>query len=62
MLIIACAITYAQDYDKTGIYYNDTKLDYSRIGGKKVGNIAGAYFTLGLSSAKASVIIEGEHS
>lgn len=51
---------YAQD--KAGIYYNNEKLGYSRIIGKNVGNIAGAYFTLGLSSAKSNKVVEGETS
>lgn len=51
-------ITYAQD--TTGIYYNNHKLSYSRITGKNVGNIAGAYFTFGMSSAKSNKTLEGE--
>lgn len=34
------------------VFYNGEKLGSSRIQGNKVGNIAGAYLTLGLSSAK----------
>lgn len=44
----------------SGIYYKDLRLGYSRIIGKNVGNIAGAYFTLGLSSAKSNKVIEGD--
>lgn len=57
MLVTAFANIYAQD--TTGIHYNNEKIGYSRIIGKNVGNIAGAYFTLGLSSAKSNKIIEG---
>lgn len=57
MLAIASVNIYAQD--TTGIYYNSERLGYSRIIGKNVGNIAGAYFTLGLSSAKSNKVIEG---
>lgn len=53
-------VMYSQQ--KSGIYYNDKKLGYSRIIGKNVGNIAGAYFTFGLSSAKSNKVIEGETS
>lgn len=45
--------------NSSGIYYKGEKLNYSRVIGKSVGNIAGAYFTLGLSSAKSNKIIEG---
>lgn len=58
MLVVAFTKSYAQE--TTGIYYNNDKLGYSRIIGKNVGNIAGAYFTLGLSSAKSNKVIEGE--
>ena len=43
-----------------GIYYKDLKLGYSRISGQKLGNLAGAYFSLGLSGAKRDLIIEGK--
>lgn len=45
--------------NSSGIYYKGEKLNYSRVIGKSIGNIAGAYFTLGLSSAKSNKIIEG---
>lgn len=44
------------------VFYNGEKLGNSRIQGSKVGNIAGAYFTLGLSSAKSNKVVEGETS
>lgn len=44
------------------IFYGEDKLSSSRMTGKKVGNIAGAYFTLGLSSAKRNIVIEGKES
>lgn len=44
------------------IYYNGEKLYSSRITGKKLGNLLGAYMTVGLSSAKQSLIVEGETS
>lgn len=58
MAIMTILYSYAQDIP--GIYYNNQKLGYSRIIGKNVGNIAGAYFTLGLSSAKSNKVIEGK--
>lgn len=50
----------SQAQNEPGIYYNNEKLGYSRIIGKNVGNIAGAYFTLGLSAAKSNKVIEGK--
>lgn len=44
------------------VYYNGEKLYSSRITGKKVGNLLGAYVTAGISSAKQSLMIEGETS
>lgn len=44
------------------IFYNGEKLSSSRVQGKKVNNIAGAYLTLGMSSAKSNLVIEGETS
>lgn len=44
------------------IFYKGEKLGNSRIQGNKVGNIAGAYFTLGLSSAKSNKVVEGSTS
>lgn len=58
MAAIAIMNCYAQKVP--GIYYNNEKVGYSRIIGKNVGNIAGAYFTLGLSSVKSNKVIEGE--
>lgn len=43
-----------------GIYFNNDKMSYSRIIGQKVGNIAGAYFSMGLSGAKRNLQIEGK--
>ena len=59
MIVVLVSIqNHAQEIP--GIYYNNEKVGYSRIIGKNVGNIAGAYFTLGLSSAKSNKVIEGE--
>lgn len=44
------------------VFYNEEKLGNSRIQGNKVGNIAGAYLTFGLSSAKSNKVVEGETS
>lgn len=44
------------------VYYNGEKLYSSRITGKKIGNLLGAYVTVGLSSAKNNLIIEGNMS
>ncbi len=41
------------------VFYNGQKLGTSRITGSKVGNVVGAYFTVGLSPANSSKIIEG---
>ena len=64
LLLISLSLslqTNAQQND-TGIYYNDKAITFSRITGKKIGNVAGAYFTFGLSSAKAKINIEGSNS
>lgn len=45
-----------------GIYYNNKKLSYSRITGNSIRNIAGAYFSIGISPAKSYKIIEGTTS
>ena len=58
IFVTASANIYAQD--TAGIYHNNEKVGYSRIIGKNVGNIAGAYFTLGLSSAKSNKVVEGD--
>lgn len=61
LFLMMSAMAFIQIHaQETGIYYNNNKLGYSRIIGKNVGNIAGAYFTLGLSSAKSNKVIEGE--
>ncbi len=44
------------------VFYNGEKLYSSRITGKKIGNLLGAYVTAGISSAKQSIMIEGETS
>lgn len=44
------------------VFYNGEKLYASRITGKKIGNLLGAYVTAGISSAKQSLMIEGETS
>lgn len=62
LFLMIVALVSIQNYaqETPGIYYNNEKVRYSRIIGKNVGNIAGAYFTLGLSSAKSNKVIEGE--
>jgi hypothetical protein len=65
LYILLSTTIYSQD--KVGIYYENQsgdqiKLDYSRITGTNVGNIAGAYFTLGLSSANSNYVISGKAS
>lgn len=63
-LISMTLLSFGQD--KVGVYYtNNSKLiqlSTSRITGSKVGNIAGAYFTLGLSAANNNKIVEGKES
>ena len=44
------------------IFYNGEKLGNSRIQGNRVGNVVGAYFTIGISSAKSYKLIEGDTS
>lgn len=46
--------------DVGGIYYNQTRVGYSRITGQRIGNLAGAYFSFGLSGAKRTLQIEGK--
>lgn len=60
LTIAIMTILYSHAQEVSGIYYNNQRLEYSRIIGKNVGNIAGAYFTLGLSSAKSNKVIEGK--
>lgn len=44
------------------VFYNGEKLYSSRITGKKLGNLLGAYVTVGISSAKQNLMIEGKTS
>lgn len=44
------------------IYYNGEKLKTSRIQGERIGNLLGAYVTVGLSPANTSKVIEGKHA
>lgn len=46
--------------DVGGIYYNQTRVGYSRITGQRIGNLAGAYFSFGLGGAKRTLQIEGK--
>lgn len=48
--------------DNGGIYYNGEEIPNSRITGQKLGNLAGAYFSMGLSGAKRNLKIEGKTS
>lgn len=45
---------------KSQVYYNGEKLSTSRLQGNKVGNIFGAYITVGLAPANSSKVVEGE--
>lgn len=60
LLIATLSFAHLHSQEDSGIYYNGDKLGYSRVIGKNVGNLAGAYFTLGLSAAKSNKVIEGE--
>ncbi|OYP40924.1 hypothetical protein CIK90_00695 [Prevotella sp. P5-126] len=62
MISLSLSLQISAQQGETGIYYNDKTISFSRIVGKKVGNVAGAYFTFGLSSAKAKINIEGRNS
>ena len=44
------------------VYYNGEKLGTSRIQGERIGNLLGAYMTVGLSPANTSKIIEGKQA
>lgn len=44
------------------VYYNDKKLGTSRIQGERIGNLLGAYVTIGLSPANTSKVIEGKQA
>ena len=54
------AITLYPLMSASQVYYNGEKLGTSRIQGGKVGNLAGAYFTIGLAPATYAKVIEGE--
>ena len=58
--LVILAITMYPLVSDSQVYYNGEKLGTSRIQGGKVGNIAGAYFTLGLAPANYAKVIEGE--
>ena len=60
VFLLACQYSFSQVYYNDGD--NDIILPTSRITGNKVGNVVGAYFTLGLSAANSNKIIEGDHS
>lgn len=42
------------------VYYNGEKLGTSRLQGNKVGNLFGAYITVGLAPANSAKVVEGE--
>ena len=44
------------------VYYNGEKLGTSRIQGERIGNLFGAFMTIGLSPANTSKIIEGKQA
>lgn len=57
MILLAVSLT-----ANSQVFYNGQKLYTSQIKGKKLGNLLGAYVTAGISSAKQSLIIDGETS
>jgi len=62
-IILFCAVTvYCSAQDEAGIFYNDSTIPHSRVTGQRLGNLAGAYFTGGLSGAKRRLQIEGATS
>ena len=62
LILLSLSLQANAQQGETGIYYNNKAVSFSRIVGKKIGNVAGAYFTFGLSSAKAKINIEGSRS
>lgn len=63
ILFICCVFalcSYSQNI--AGIFYNDALIPHSRVTGQRIGNLAGAYFSMGLSGAKRNIQIEGETS
>lgn len=60
-MLVMSGLAFAQGESKTpGIYYGDQKLGTSRITGQKLGNLVGAYLSMGLSGAKRDLTIEGK--
>ena len=60
ILLFVCQYSFSQVfYNDKG---NDIKLPTSRISGNKVGNVVGAYLSLGLSAANSNKVIAGEQS
>ena len=62
LILLSLSLQANAQQGETGIYYNNKAVSFSRIVGKKIVNVAGAYFTFGLSSAKAKINIEGSRS
>lgn len=60
MCSVFCVAQENSNAKTTGVYYNDIKMSYSRITGKKVGNVLGAYVTAGISAAKVRMTVEGK--
>lgn len=60
MLSVFAAFAHEDEIVVPGIYYNGEKVGSSRITGQRLGNLAGAYFTMGLSGAKRDMQIEGK--
>lgn len=62
LLLIVCMFPLSLMAQGTGISYQNEKIGNSRVSGKRVGNIVGAYLTIGLSAANSNIVIEGENS
>lgn len=62
VMMVSLMTVFAQEDSsaKPGIFYNGEKVGSSRITGQRLGNLAGAYLTLGLSGAKRDLQIEGK--
>lgn len=60
-MMFSLITTFAQEGApaNSGIFYNGEKIGSSRITGQRLGNLAGAYFSFGLSGAKRDLQIEG---
>lgn len=59
--ILAILLTSSQTVNAQ-VYFNGEKLKTSRIQGERIGNLLGAYVTVGLSPANTSKVIEGKQA